>query len=201
VDKYGTKDNDPLCYPNSRVLKNLLGIEDEAILADAERDITEITASQIDFQLPPYNMNYLRQLHKALFGDIYAWAGEIRSVDISKGDTHFCNLRFIEAEANKIFLSLQEDNYLADLERSALVRAAAECYGDINMLHPFREGNGRVQRILFEHLIVNAGYQITWQGVSKSDWLRANICAVNCDYGPMSRIFEHCIGGFLSDAY
>lgn len=67
-------------------------------------------------------------------------------------------------------------------------------YSDINMLHPFREGNGRAQRVFFEHIIVNAGFEISWEPVSQDQWLRANIAAVACDYGPMEAVFERCIG-------
>ncbi|MNT81573.1 putative adenosine monophosphate-protein transferase fic [compost metagenome] len=62
------------------------------------------------------------------------------------------------------------------------------------MIHPFRDGNGRAQRILFEHLIINAGYEISWWPVEEGEWLRANIEAVFCDYDALVRIFERCIG-------
>jgi cell filamentation protein len=96
-------------------------------------------------------------------------------VDISKGDTHLCKRKYLEKEAFKIFERLDRDRYLVNLERTDLVTAAAEYYGEINMLHPFRESNGRAQRILFEHLIVNSGYQISWDGVDRSGWVLANI--------------------------
>ncbi|MNO03025.1 putative adenosine monophosphate-protein transferase fic [compost metagenome] len=62
------------------------------------------------------------------------------------------------------------------------------------MLHPFREGNGRAQRILFEHLILNAGYTVSWWAVNEREWVEANIAAVVCDYQPMTAVFEQCIG-------
>jgi cell filamentation protein len=62
------------------------------------------------------------------------------------------------------------------------------------MVHPFRDGNGRAQRILFEHLIINAGYEISWWAVEADEWTRANIAAVACDYQPLIDIFERCIG-------
>lgn len=62
------------------------------------------------------------------------------------------------------------------------------------MIHPFREGNGRAQRILFDHIIVNAGYEISWWAVQEGEWIQANIDAVVCDCRAMTEIFERCIG-------
>ena len=160
----------------------------------AERDLSEIAASQIEFELPPYDLAYLRLIHRALFRDVFDWAGEIRTVDISKGGTHFCNLLRIESEVGKIFTALAQANWLEGLNRAQLIQAVAEFFGDLNMIHPFREGNGRAQRILFEHLIVNAGFEVDWWKIDPQEWLSANIAAVVCDYSRLEAVFERCIG-------
>ncbi len=69
VDKYGTG-QDPYCYRNSQVLKNLLGIRDEEILESAERELTEIAVQNLEFSEPPYDYAYLKFIHKTLFTDI-----------------------------------------------------------------------------------------------------------------------------------
>lgn len=79
-------------------------------------------------------------------------------------------------------------------DRDALITAVAESFGDLNMIHPFREGNGRAQRILFEHLILNAGFQIDWWQVGPQEWVEANIAAVGCDYSALESVFDKCIG-------
>lgn len=196
LDKYGVG-NDSYCYKDSDVLVNILGIKDGALLHKAERDISNANAAAIEFQAPPYDLEYLKTIHHQLFKDLYSWAGELRTVDISKADTRFCNVQRIEKESEKIFAALKDENFLVDLNRDELTQKAAEYYGDINMLHPFREGNGRAQRILFEHLIVNAGFDISWAGIDKEQWIEANEAAVVCDYAPLARIFEDCIGGPL----
>jgi cell filamentation protein len=193
LDKYGVG-QDSYCYPSTCVLINRLGLMDDDLLSQAEHDLTQIAASEIDFELPPYNLAYLQQIHRYLFRDVYDWAGEIRTVDISKADTRFCNVNRIEPEANKLFLALAKANWFEGLERSTLVRAAAEFFGDLNVIHPFREGNGRAQRILFEHIIVNAGYEIDWWVVGEGEWIQANIDAVVCDYTALVGIFNRCIG-------
>lgn len=174
---------------------NRLGLHDEDALSQAEQAISAIAASEIDFELPPYDLAYLKRIHLHLFKDLYDWAGQIRTVDISKGNTHFCTVNRIEPEAEKLFRALALAGWLEGLDRAALVIAVAEHFGDLNVIHPFREGNGRAQRILFEHLIVNAGYGVSWWAVDESEWVQANIDAVVCDYSALVRVFEKCIGG------
>ncbi|MEE5058850.1 Fic family protein [Pseudomonas alliivorans] len=66
----------------------------------------------------------------------------------------------MEPEAKNLFASLAKAHWFQELERDELVKASAEAFGDLNVIHPFREGNGRAQRVLFEHLIMNVGYDI-----------------------------------------
>jgi cell filamentation protein len=197
VDKYGTG-NDPDCYEGTKVLTNNLNITNQETLDEAERDISEACAVEIDFASPPYNIKYLCKIHKSLFSDIYSWAGVIRTIDISKGSTHFCHVPYIEKETNKLFTSLAKKNYFENLDKDKLIVAVAELYGDLNMTHPFREGNGRAQRILFEHIITNAGYEIYWNGIKQEEWITANIEAVSCNYKLLTNIFYRCIGNRLT---
>ena len=197
LDKYGVG-QDPYCYPGSLVLRNRLNILDEDLLTLAERDITTVSAGEIRFQLPPYDFSYLCRMHRELFIDIYDWAGQVRTVDISKADTRFCNVGRIRPEADKLFHTLANANWLEGCDRIELVKRVSEFYGDLNVIHPFRDGNGRAQRLLFEHLIINAGYQIDWWQVSRDEWVQANIAAVVCDYKPLVAVFDRCIGQRIS---
>jgi cell filamentation protein len=198
MDKYGVG-QDPYCYDGTNVFKNLLEIRDDAILQEAERELTIIAADGIPFTPPPYDFDYLKTLHRQLFRDLYPWAGEIRTIDISKGDTRFCHCDRIEPEAKKLFAQLVRAAWYTGLERGELIVATAEFYGDLNVLHPFRDGNGRAQRILFEHLIINCGYEISWAGLDRDEWIRANIAAYHCDYAPMVAVFKQCIGAPLTE--
>lgn len=74
----------------------------------AEREVTAITARRIGFRRPPYNLEYMKNLHRQLFSDLYQWAGDLRGVDISKGGTRFCNVSRVIAESQKIFGGLQK---------------------------------------------------------------------------------------------
>ncbi len=192
VDKYGVG-QDPYTYKNSTVLINKFNIQDEAILEEAEKEFTLIAAMDIEFQSPPYNFQYLCNLHRKLFCDLFEWAGELRTIDISKGQTRFCNYRFIEKEANLLFAKLAKENYLLGLAFHLLIEKLAEYYCDINVLHPFREGNGRAQRLLFEHLVINCGYNINFETIESSEWVDANIHGYHCDYRLMEEILKKCV--------
>jgi len=93
---------------------------------------------------------------------------------------------------------MQDANLYVGATQADLVRQIAEAYGDLNVIHPFREGNGRAQRILFEQIIVNAGFSVNWWLVKHAAWIPANIDAVACDYRGLEAIFERCIGRPLS---
>lgn len=191
-DKYGVK-NDLYCYPNIHVLKNKLGIKDRDLLEEVERKISSLSSRQIGFIKPPYNLAYLCSLHAQLFGELYEWAGELRRIDITKGQTRFCNVNFITKQINTLFDALARDEYLLGLEYDAFIEKFAEYYCEFNMIHPFREGNGRVQRLFFEHLAINAEYRISFESVSTEEWIEANIRGVYCDYSKMRQIMSLCI--------
>jgi len=113
VDKYGTG-LDPYCYPGTDVLVNKFNIQNKVVLEEAEREITTAALSGISFSLPPYDLTYLKNLHRLLFSRIYDWAGKIRSIDISKEGTRFFTSSRIEPEANRIFGSLGKDKYFGN---------------------------------------------------------------------------------------
>lgn len=196
--KYGS-DNDPYCYEGTQVLINKLGIEDEKILEEAEKEITLFSAEEIEFSLPPYDLNYWKLIHKQLFQDVYNWAGEIRSVFITKNETQFCNPQYIEQETNRLFSQLVKNNYYIQDSREELILKSSELFAELNLIHPFREGNGRAQRILFEHLFENCGYDIDWSSVSADEWINANIAGVDMNYTPLVEIFDRCLSN--DDSY
>ena len=195
-DKYGVG-NDLYCYPGTTTLKNLLDIRDDVALAHAERDLTSDAADGLDFLPPPYDLDSLKAIHRHLFARIYQWSGELRSVDISKGATRFCTAARIQPEAQKLFEQMKRFGWFEGLPRLDLITNVAESFGDFNVIHPFREGNGRAQRILFENLIINAGYEISWHDVDPGDWITANVAAYHVNYEPLREILARCIGGII----
>jgi cell filamentation protein len=192
MDKYDAS-NDHYCYAKTTVLKNKLNIKDMNELENAEREITALTIQNIKFKKFPYNLGYMKELHLNLFSTLYDWAGQIRDVDISKGGTRFCTCSRIEIEAQKLFELLANKSWLTGLEKKEFCENLAEFYIEFNMIHPFREGNGRVQRLLFEHIALSAGYDLNWDDVSKTEWIQANIDGVNVNYYPMETIFKRIV--------
>jgi len=192
VDKYGAG-QDPNCYAGTDVLKNLLNLTDPKELDAAERDLTATIQDDIEFELPPYDLPLLKRIHQQLFQDIYPWAGQIRTVDMAKGSTRFCNVERIEPEAQKLFEQLETKQWFENYTRDTLVSAMAEFYGDLNVIHPFREGIGRVGRILCEFIAINAGFEVDWSPVDSDQWLKASIDSVGCDYRTMESVFGSAI--------
>nr|WP_202967593.1 Fic family protein [Photorhabdus thracensis] len=112
---------------------------------------------------------------------------------ISKGNTRFCHAEHIEIEGNKIFDILESENYLVGLNYSEFIKKLAEYYAELNVIHPFREGNGRTQRLLFEYIVINCGYNISFESVDAKQWIEANVSAYQCNYKPLMKIFGNCV--------
>ncbi|WP_444995022.1 putative adenosine monophosphate-protein transferase Fic [Aliikangiella sp. IMCC44359] len=195
MDKYDTV-SDHYCYKGTFVLKNKLNIKNMAELERAEREITAFTINNVRYKAPPYNLEYMKMLHRQLFSELYEWAGEFRNVDISKGATRFCNCSRVIAESQKIFSNLLKDKWLSGLLKESFCAKLAEYYCEFNMIHPFREGNGRVQRLLFEHLSLSAGYELDWSGIKRAEWIQANIDGVFVNYEPMEKIFTRIVTAY-----
>lgn len=192
-DKYGV-DHDKYCYQNSEVLINLLGIRDPAELEQAEADFSAERYRTYEpslLDLSDFTFAHLQHLHHHLFQDLYSWAGQTRDVDISKGQTRFCTYKRIEPEATKLFKKV---NKLAECrDEHQLIEQIADLYCEINILHPFREGNGRVQRFFFEELLFTLGYNLTWPKLSREEWIDANIAGYHLNLQPLKNIFAQSI--------
>lgn len=178
------------CYPHSSVLINKLGIEDAEKLHIAEREITSlrIANAKISVIKGEFNLLHLKKIHKYVFGDIYEWAGEIRWVNIAKGNM-FCNYEFIEANADSLFNRLRSENYLLDASKEEIPFCLSYYLSEINVLHPFREGNGRVQRLFIEYLAENAGYSVDFSQVTDKQMIEASAASFLCDYTKMNELF------------
>ncbi|MFP4462352.1 MAG: putative adenosine monophosphate-protein transferase Fic [Guyparkeria sp.] len=191
-DKYGVGD-DPYCYPGTEVLKNRLNLTAASELNEVEAEITAVRAQTLEPQFERFDAARFRQIHRHLFQDIYDWAGEYRTVDISKGQTRFCTAARIEKELERLCRQLEQAEWLCGLSVDDLIPAVADFYCEINIVHPFREGNGRAQRLLFEELIVNAGFDIDWGRIDADEWVNANQAGYLGDLEPLIEIFSRAL--------
>lgn len=122
-----------------------------------------------------FDLKHLQAIHHCLFGDLYDWAGELRTIDISKGGHLFAHHGHLVSAAEGIFSQLAREDHLAGLDRARFSERAAHYLGELNALHPFREGNGRAQREFVSHLAHAAGYYIAWENVQQAAMLEASI--------------------------
>lgn len=191
-DKYFVGD-DPYCYPAINVLRNKAGITDPIELQQSEAQHTSARIEQYIPEYSDFSLAKLQKIHFFLFQDLYEWAGQLRTVDISKGATRFANVMQIEREANLLFTRLQVENLLLDLPLPQFVERIADYYCELNVIHPFRDGNGRAQRLFFELLAINAGYTFNWNSISAEAWLQANIAAYYCKPMPLQQLMYQAL--------
>ena len=183
---------DPLrtdCYENSTVLVNKFDIRDEAKLDAVERiakAMMEIPFENVDFE-------FYKKLHSYVFGDIYEWAGGIRSIDMSKKGTSFCSAIKINERAERIFLNLQTTNYLKSVPAEEFINEFTDLYCDLNYLHPFREGNGRIQRLFLNMLLRYNNKTINFANIDKDLLMIATIKSVSGDVFMLRDIFKESI--------
>ena len=182
---------DPYSDPATGVLYNKLGLGAAAELEAAEREITHAALILLDESpvSPSYDLPHLREIHKRIFGDIYEWAGQIRTVAIAKG-AMFCLPQYIASSAAVIFRELRDEDYLRGLRRDAFVRRLAHYLGEVNALHPFREGNGRPQRAFFGQLARDAGFTLAWQHLDPVRNVEASAAIMRGDPEPMREMLD-----------
>lgn len=178
-------------------LANKLGITDPKELQETEYRLSadktaEILARPI-CHVPDFE--YLLSLHRHLFGELYDFAGKIRTVNIAKPDSPvpFCYADFIQSEANRIFTQLKSDNYLVGLDQPSFAHALAKLSSELNALHPFREGNGRAIRLFLDQICQNAGYIIDFTMVSHDEIRDADRAAFAGNLIPLKGLYSKII--------
>jgi cell filamentation protein len=175
--------DDPYLIGDTNVLRNLLGHTRQN---EFERDLDTFTRlRQVELNYHPivgrYDFAHLCAFHKRLFGDMFDWAGQIRTVNITKGNTPFAYAHAIIPAATDLFNQLALENHLGDLDHTQFVGRAAHYLSEINALHPFREGNGRTQRAFLSQLAHDAGWQIDWAAITPEQNITASIAGFHGD--------------------
>lgn len=173
---------DPYLIPGTNVLRNLAGATTEHQLSVIEHDL--VGNRTIAFwENPPSvegTLAQLRDIHHFLFQDIYEWAGEIRTIDMGKGDgLPFQPLELFDVGARYAERVLSDNHMLCGLSREQFIERLSENYDNFNILHPFREGNGRAQRAFWSLIAGQAGWYINWAGTTQAVNDLASITARN----------------------
>jgi cell filamentation protein len=185
------KAEEPYSDPVTGVLYNRLGLGTAAELEAAEREITHSALILLDASpvSASYDLSHLQAVHRRIFGDIYEWAGQIRTVAIAKG-AMFCLPQYIVSSAMVIFRELHDEDCLRGLGRDAFVGRLAYYLGEVNALHPFREGNGRAQRAFFGQLARDAGFMLAWQHLDAARNVDASAAIMRGNPEPMRKMLD-----------
>jgi cell filamentation protein len=163
-----------------------LRIKDPEILEAFELEITTLRA---DERLPNgrFGTAHYRAVHRHLFQDVYAWAGHYRSVRTAKGGYWFCFPEHISQQMDKLFAQLKADDFLASENFDDFVHGAARFLGELNAIHPFREGNGRAPLAFMHLLSAQAGHSLNLAQVDPQSFVRAMITSFSGDTAPLAR--------------
>lgn len=185
------ENRDPYLYPSTDVLINKFDIKDEKKLQEVEAFIFSLKSAE---PLPKGDFDYqhLKDLHKHFFGEIYTWAGEERTIDLVKGDSYFAHFKYISNWLDKLFKMLKQED-LSNLPVNELSQRLSYYFNEINAAHPFREGNGRVQRSFCELITNTVGYTLDWSLIKREAYLEASIQGMRGNYMPMASLFSQII--------
>ncbi len=185
------------CYEDTSVLINKFDIKNQEQLDLVEQGVTTalIAKATVEISFINVNFEFYKMLHKYVFEDIYEWAGKTRKVNMSKKDTIFCEFNRIEELGNQIFDGLARNNYLKNLSGESFLDEFTQLYCSLNYLHPFREGNGRIQRLFLTMLLNDIGLKIDFTKIDKDLFMVATIKAATGDLFLLKNIFrEICFG-------
>ncbi|MBO7473145.1 MAG: Fic family protein [Ruminococcus sp.] len=183
------------CYPGTTVLINKLGIKDQSELDAVEKQITLLRGIQAEQQTEFRNvdLDFYKRLHSLLFGDIYDWAGCLRTINISKKGTVFCDHSQLEKVGTKKFERLEKLDFLCGMPEERFFDELAELCHDMNMLHPFREGNGRTLRLFITLLVRNTGRDIDFAKCGSDIMMIAAVKAAEGDISVLRTVLSDII--------
>ena len=146
--------SDPYLDPQSGILRNKFGLNDQASLDRAEANAVALRSILLEGSplKGDFDSQHLKQIHEYLFQDVYEWAGQFRTIAMVKADyvdsarvTHFTSPHLIESELAAVFQNLAGDGFLKGLSRKVFAHKMGILFAEINRIHPFREGNGRAR--------------------------------------------------------
>jgi cell filamentation protein len=175
--------HDPHSELGNACPKNFFGITNYTALQPVEtvfsfKRQTELEKKGIKGK---FDSAHLQAIHRYLFQDVFPWAGEFRVVNISKGNANFGPAMHIAGALRELFDKLAKEKLLVGLAAPAFVGRAAFYLGEINAIHPFREGNGRTQREFIRQLALHAHHPLSWSlvgtGFTQQQMIDASIAS------------------------
>jgi cell filamentation protein len=184
---------DPYSYKSDserKVLINKFNIRDFDELKIVERRISR--ENLIKIKSAEFTIEGFKNIHQRLFGEIYEWAGKTRNVNISGGMAMFAPARFIEQCLNAEFLKIGKDiKEKSSFNNRIWLQKAAEHFGELITIHPFRDGNGRTTRLFTDLFLKEKNLKIDWREIDIDQYYKALEKAImEADHSLMTRLFE-----------
>lgn len=198
---------DPYCYPGTSILKNLGNHRNKKALEAFEKQIVAFNIQDLDITpiQEPFGKERLRETHRRLFDGVYVWAGQFREnigrmTKYRNGhEVTYGEGRFIDGELDRLFHTLKTENNLKGLSQDHFAERAAYYYGEIDAVHPFRDGNSRTLRRFLADLGKETGYRFQWSKTNTDDTARQrlynarDVAVANADHGPLAAIFAEVL--------
>jgi cell filamentation protein len=174
---------DPYVYPGTGTLRNNLEMRDPTELSQAEADIVGLALrALVDEPLPgDYDLAHWQAFHRRIFGALYPWAGELRTVQIAKPNAFYARPEHIAGYARDVFAKLGEERHLVGLDREAFLDRLTHYHAEMYAVHPFREGNTRSLRTFLGQLAAAAGHRVDWEHLDHEQSFAANVKSLNAD--------------------
>ena len=181
MSKYQLKKSS-IYYRGTDVPVNKIGIKDSEKIHLIEKNLLNSARTFFISELSDetlFDESYFKILHQNTFESLYDWAGKYRNFDMAKGDSRFCQGEFVANESKKIFSKLVSENYLkecSEIPVEAFAKKLAYYQGELIMIHPFYELNGRITRLFFDLIAMYNGYKpINYRSSLPNEYIEASI--------------------------
>ena len=186
--------NSVYCYKGTNVLVNKMNIKDPIALKNYETSVIGLKLMALSKRgiTGKFDVSHFVSIHKFLFEDIYPFAGLFRTENIAKDYFQFAEWEYIESELTRLLSELKSENFLANLTKEKFTERLAYYWAELNVLHPFREGNGRTTREFLRQLSLKNGYILNLHKISPQKLFNASIKSI-IDTADLEKYLYACL--------
>ena len=187
-------ENSVYCYKGTNTLVNKLNIKDPVALENYETSVVGLKLMALNKKgiTGNFDVEHFVSIHKFLFEDIYPFAGLFRNENIAKDYFQFAEWEYIESELTRLLNELKNENFLLGLSKEEISKRLAYYWAELNVLHPFREGNGRTTREFLRQLALKNHYILNLQNVDSKALLDASIKSI-IDTTELEKFLYQCL--------
>ena len=186
--------NSVYCYEGTNTLVNKLNIKDSIALENYETSVVGLKLMALNKEgiTGNFDVKHFISIHKFLFEDIYPFAGLFRTENIAKDYFQFAEWEYIESELTRLLNELKNENFLLGLSKDEMAKRLAYYWAELNVLHPFREGNGRTTREFLRQLALKSHYILNLQNVDSKALFDASIKSI-IDTSELEKLLYQCL--------